>query len=48
MMIRNIIERHTYLYNQVFGKRPQARKEKDIQELLKYEEKEVEFKVQQK
>ena len=37
MKIKEIIQRHAYLHNKVFDKKPKDRKEKDIRELLNYE-----------
>lgn len=44
MKVRNIIERHTYLYHLVFDKEPKDRKDSDIHQLIDYENKEVEWK----
>jgi len=44
MIVKHMIERHTYLHDKVFDKKPKDRKESDIQELLIYENKEVELK----
>jgi hypothetical protein len=42
--VKAIIERHTFLHNQVFDKKPRQRNDKDIRALLNYENKEVIFK----
>ena len=41
--VRRIIERHTYLHNQVFDKKPKERKDSDIKALLDYESEMVEM-----
>lgn len=44
MIVRHIIERHNYLWHQVFDKDPKDRKDCDIQKLLDYENNDVELK----